>query len=115
MIVNTFGFIDGKEGKGTRSILKTILASGMSAIAWPTHENVYERNIEFLVYNDPKHKFVHEDFITPDEIDMNDAIILSDDRPQFELINASAALIWRSSAIEVFYKDQMQRVIPIFE
>ncbi len=115
MIVNTFGFIDGEEGKGTRSILKTILASGMSAVAWPTEENVYERNIEFLAFNDPEHKFVHKDFITPDQIDLEDAFLLSDDRPQFELINASAALIWRSSAIEVFYKDQMQRVIPIFD
>lgn len=115
MIVNTFGFIDGEDGKGTRSILKTILASGMSAVAWPTHENVYERNIEFLAHKNPKHNFSHENFIYPEEIDLEDAIVLSDDRPQFELINASAALKWRSASIDVFYKDQMQRVIPIFD
>jgi len=115
MIVNTFGFIDGEEGMGTRSIYKTLLASGLNAVAWPTHKNIYERNIEFLAVNDSKRKFINENFIFPGDVDMEEAFVLSDNHPKFEIINAKAALKWRTMAIDVFYNDKMQRMIPIFD
>lgn len=115
IIVNTFGFIDGEEGRGTRSIYKTFLESGMSTVAWPTSKNVYERNIEFLSSPDSKRIFKNDDFILPDQIDFLDAVVLTDEYPQFEIINAKASLLWRNMAIQTFIQDPYQRIIPVFE
>lgn len=115
MIVNTFGFIEGEEGKGTRSIFKTILESKMSVVAWPTSEDIYLRNIEFIASKNPNHPFNHPEFIHQDQINLNDAFVLNDDIPQFEIINAKAALTWRTLSIKNFRGSSFQRMIPIFE
>lgn len=115
IIVNTFGFIEGEEGKGTRSIFITLIESGFKTVAWPTGKNIYERNIEFLASKNSKINFNHPDFILPEETDLEDAVILTDEYPQFEIINARAALKWRTMAIDVFANDPSQKVIPVFE
>jgi spermidine synthase len=115
MIVNSFGYLDGELGLGSRSIYKTILNSGMNAFIWPTPGDENNRNLEFVAIKDLNHRWENKEFITLSEVDLNDAEILRDEFPRYEVLNAAAAIQWRKNAIEVFNSDAAQSVIPIFD
>ena len=115
MIVNSFGYLDGELGIGSRSIYKTILHSGMNAIIWPTPGDEDNRNLEFVAIKDLNHQWKNKEFITLNEVDLNDAEILMDEFPRYEVLNAAAAIQWRKNAIEAFNSDAAQSVIPVFD
>lgn len=114
IIVNTFGFLDGEEGLGARSIWKTLLSTDFNTVAWPTSDKPYERNIEFVALKNRNHSLHNENFIYAEDVDLNNAFVLEDEYPIFELINAKAALIWRSMAVDVYNTDPTQRSVPLF-
>lgn len=111
IFVNSFGFWEGEKGQGARSIYATLASTGMQTTAWPTGDDENQRNILFVASE--------KNYTTPAEAlpseNLTDAIVLTDEYPRFEIINAKAALSWRRMAINTMRLDQNQRAIPVFE
>ena len=111
IFVNSFGFWEGEKGRGARSIYATLASTGMQTTAWPTGDDENQRNILFVASK--------KNYTTPAEAlptdNLSDALVLTDEYPRFEIINAKAALAWRRMAINTMRLDQNQRAIPVFE
>jgi predicted membrane-bound spermidine synthase len=113
VFANSFGFIEGEKGLGLRSIYQTLMAAGFNTSLWPTSEDENHRNILFVA--SAERKPVHKDFVKINDYDFSDGVVMSDEYPRFEILNAAAALAWRKMSIETFYEDRLQRMVPIFE
>lgn len=113
VLINSFGFFNGERGRGMRSIYKTLQHSGFHVRILPTEKNEDLRNLVFIASLHPLSN--HPDFLHVEEKDLSDALVLTDDYPVFELINAPAGLSWRKASIRTFRMDPNQKAIPVFE
>jgi predicted membrane-bound spermidine synthase len=109
LIINFYGYIKDTKGKGARSIYKTLKESDFNThlIATPGPEN--QRNLLFM--NSPsiliKAKNSSTIFITENDIDFKDAVVLVDDKPILEHIYLEAALDWRKNYNEINAKQYL--------
>ncbi len=127
IIVNFNGFWEGKTGQAARSIYKTLLAAGLETRILPTPGAEAERNIlfaasrktpDFRTVRSPlllhgKQVDIETLFQDPRKVDLNDAVVLTDDKPILELLNIRAGNAWRKAYTEMtktFYKEG----IPLF-
>lgn len=113
IFVNSLGYIDGNIGKSMRSIYKTLLADGFNVNVLSTDPNPDVRNL--LFYASLGKIKPHPDFIAENKIDLKDAVVLKDEYPVLDLLNAEAAKRWRMLAISSFVSDANQRTLPVFE
>jgi len=98
LIINFYGYINGKKGQGARSIYKTLNHSGYSThlIATPGEESY--RNLLFV--NSPDHLIetsLNNIVIPENKLNLKNAFILTDDKPILEHIYTQAALEWRKN------------------
>jgi spermidine synthase len=124
IVVNFNGFLEGKIGTPARSIYKTLLAAGLEARMLPTEAN---RNLLFVASKNKqdfhtvrsplllngKQVDIETLFLDPWKADLNDAVVLTDDKPILELLNIRAGNAWRKAYIEMtktFYKEG----VPLF-
>ncbi|MGZ4048277.1 MAG: spermidine synthase [Bacteroidia bacterium] len=113
IFVNSLGYIDGSIGKSMRSIYKTFLNDGYNVEVLPTDPDPNQRNLLFYAsFGKIKH---HPDFIPKNKIDLNDAVVLQDEYPVLDILNAEAAKRWRVMAIQSFNNDPNQRALPVFK
>jgi predicted membrane-bound spermidine synthase len=130
LLVNFPGFLTGQFGLATRSILHTLLEAGLDARLLPTPGSESERTIIFVAsptqldfsgLSPERQNACCRDlagistnfaFLSPGDIDLQDAEVLTDDRPQLEVINLLANERWREDVIEVYDKDL--RALPMF-
>src|SRR4051812_14912493 len=89
IFVNSMGYIDHKIGKAMRSIYKTFLAAGFKVEVLPTEANPDQRNLLFhaslnTITPNPQ-------FIPQSKIDLQDAVVLKDEYPILDILNADAA------------------------
>ena len=113
VFVNSMGYIDGKTGKAMRSIYKTFLASGFKVEVLPTHPDPDQRNLLFhasLTQIEP-----NPQFIAQTAIDLNDAVILKDEFPVLDILNAEAAKRWRTMAMSTFSNGFSSTSLPAFK
>jgi spermidine synthase len=127
IIVNFNGFWEGKTGRAARSIYKTLLAAGLETRMLPTPGAEANRNILFVASMKPqdfhtvrspllqygKDVDIETTFHDPQKVDINDAVVLTDDKPILELLNIRAGNAWRKAYTEMtktFYKEG----IPLF-
>jgi predicted membrane-bound spermidine synthase len=107
LIINFYGYVNGNKGKGARSIYKTLKESNFNThlIATPGLEN--QRNLLFI--NSPsqlvKSNNTSTIFIDEKNINFNDAVILTDDKPILEHIYLEAAIDWRKNYNEINAKQ----------
>jgi spermidine synthase len=113
ILVNSLGYISGKEGKASRSVYKTFLAAGFHVEILPTDPNPDQRNL--LFYASIQDVKQNRQFIAKDKIDINDAVVLKDEYPELDILNAEAAKRWRVMAINSFNSDPDQKIIPVFK
>jgi predicted membrane-bound spermidine synthase len=113
IIVNSLGYLNGKQGKSMRSIYKTFMADGFNVEVLPTDPDPNQRNLLFFASLHPLRK--DSLFIPKTKIDLNDAVVLQDEFPELDILNAAAAKQWRVMAINSFNSDMNQRTIPIFK
>ena len=95
LVINFYGFISGNKGKAARSIYKTLLAEKFNVNLLATEGAEENRNLIFICSTDAlkaKQKVIHQ---TINNLDLNDAILLTDDKPILEHIYLEAALSWR--------------------
>jgi predicted membrane-bound spermidine synthase len=113
IFVNSMGYIDGKAGKAMRSIYKTFLASGFNVEVLPTEPNPDMRNLLFhaslgAIKPNPG-------YIAQHTIDLKDAVILTDEYPLLDMLNAEAAKRWRTMAMSSFNNGFSAMSLPVFK
>ncbi|MCF6223824.1 MAG: fused MFS/spermidine synthase [Flavobacteriaceae bacterium] len=97
LTINFYGFISGSKGKAARSIYKTLKDQGfyVKLIVTPGPET--SRNLIFICKKNTFQKDISEEGISIDasSMDLNDAVVLTDDKPILEHIYLEAAIMWR--------------------
>lgn len=128
MIVNFHGFLNGDLGKPGRSVYATLLAAGLNTKIFPTPGNEDQRNSLFIASIEPQEfhqvrsPLLHSGkpvdieslFLGPNTINMNDAIVFTDDKPILDRLNMKANNIWRKSYNGSYARFFHQNGIPLF-
>lgn len=112
VFVNSMGYIDGSIGKSMRSIYKTFLADQFNVEVLSTNPNPDMSNLLFIASMEKINP--QEDYIAQNKIDLNDAVVLKDEYPVLDILNAEAAKRWRVMAIAYFNSDPNQQTLPVF-
>ncbi|MDQ3046128.1 MAG: fused MFS/spermidine synthase [Bacteroidota bacterium] len=112
IFVNSLGYLEGSIGKSMRSIYKTFKSSGFNVHVLPTDPDPDQRNLLFHASLSSV-KF-NPGFINEKQIDLEDAVVLQDEFPVLDILNAEAAKKWRVMAIGSFNADMNQRTLPVF-
>ncbi len=129
ILINYSGFITGSTGLGARSIYRTLLEAEYQVGLLPTGVQEDTRNNLFIVTNgdidftqprapilvDGKPQPLNRFFMNPAEIDVEDALVLLDNKPILEKLNIEAAAVWRKSYYNYFTKPFLDMGIPLFE
>lgn len=118
VMINFYGFLSGVKGKAARSVYKTLQESGLitEILATPGAES--SRNLIFLAAFEEKdfsrahfddHHFqeiedLYQHFVSVRRINLQDAVVLTDARPQLAKLYAPAAREWKKS-----YNDYYRR------
>jgi len=99
--INGNGYWNGTAGKGMRSVCKTLLRSGFDVDVCPTRDEEDFRNLVFVSKksNTPYGTARSRRMALPG---LDDAVILTDDKPQLEILNAEANMRWRKSCMKYF-------------
>jgi predicted membrane-bound spermidine synthase len=113
IFVNSLGYIDGSIGKSMRSIYKTFLYDGYNVEVLPTDPDPNQRNLLYYASMKPIKKV--PGFIPRDQIDLDDAVVLEDEYPVLDVLNAEAAKRWRVMSIQSFNSDPNQQRLPAFK
>ncbi len=130
VMINFSGFINGKTGRASRSVYKTLVESGFKTKMLVTHlTDEAHRNLIFLAseshldftntnYTEPGMPQIdnlEKHFLNPDDIDFSSAIILKDDGAAFEKMYIDAALQWKKSWNKFYTKNFIDKKIPVFK
>jgi predicted membrane-bound spermidine synthase len=113
VFVNSLGYIDGKIGKSMRSIYKTFLAAGFHVEVLPTDPDPDQRNMLFYASLGKINPM--PDFIPQSKLDLEDAVVLEDEFPVLDILNAEAAKRWRTMAMSTFATGFAPGSLPVFK
>lgn len=124
-IINTNGYTTGRNGKGNRSIVKTIEKSGFKAYVLPVEKKIISEDFRNILIIGVKEKntqsqtLIEEtfrnDLIYFNENELANATVLTDDLPVLDHINAGAARLWRYYYIKNTSAYFNSLGIPMFE
>ena len=123
------GFLNGEIGRSGRSVYKTLVSAGMKTDILPTYEEPKFRNCIFIAaqdkldYSELRFNLQSAEgnldltslFIDPASLDLNDAIVFTDDKPLLEYYNTEAAAAWRSEYNNSFTGFFISQGIELFE
>ncbi|MBI4929334.1 MAG: fused MFS/spermidine synthase [Bacteroidetes bacterium] len=103
--INGNGFWNGEEGKGMRSVCKTLINSGFDVELIPTSEQEDYRNLLFVAK--PISNLSQREGSLHLQVpslggDLGEAVILTDEKPQLEILNAEANRQWREACMKYF-------------
>ena len=103
LTINFYGFIDGSLGKAARSIYKTLLEQNFNIRLLATPGEEVSRNLIFICKKGPfdENIKIENIWIKASEIDLDEALVLTDDKPILEHIYLEAALLWRRGYNEI--------------
>lgn len=113
VFVNSMGYIYGETGRAMRSIYKTFSASGFNVKVLPTDKNEDQNNL--LFHASLSSLKPNDNYISESTIDISNAVVLTDDLPILDILNAKAALRWRLLAISSFRNDYSNQLPPVFK
>jgi len=120
ILINANGYFRNDIGKGTRSLFKTIRGLGLFVELYPTEKTESKSNMIYVVcknrdvFDDYLPDYVKDNFISTDEINIEDAVILTDRKPILDYLNEDATKAWRlgyMNYMNQFYKNYN---IPLF-
>lgn len=131
ILMNFYGFLNGEKGRAARSVIKTFESCGFQITLLPTPEEEAERNLIICAsintpdwsginYSEPARLTITKEniqkFIYPkSSLDMSDAQILKDDKPQLEKMYRDAATAWRRTQIDLWLKNILQTEISLMK
>ena len=127
IVVNYNGFLEGNPGRAARSIYKTLLAAGLEVRILPTPGAEATRSVVFVasrhkqdfhrlretLSKDGQQVDIETSFYDPQKLDLNDAVILTDDKPILELLNIPGGKVWRKTYTEMT-KEFCKEGVPLF-
>ena len=128
-VINYPGFLTGSIGYGGRSIYKTLLAAGYEVRLLPTGVNEATGNNLYIASRAPldfdrariavlhngRPTAVSALFLDTGTIDLEDALILRDNRPVLEKLNLEASAQWREGYYKYFTKPFLDLGIRLFD
>ncbi len=128
-VINYPGYISGSIGLGGRSIYRTLLETGFQIDVLPTGRdegsgnNLYIAAPEGLDYSRPRVPVIRGAgivplpalFLDPASVDLDDALILRDNRPVLEKLSLEASRRWREDYYEYFTRPFLELGIPLFD
>jgi spermidine synthase len=130
LIINNQGYIHGEHGKGSRSIYKTLTEAGYVVKYFSSENKEESGDVHFMAspvdldfhhidearLNECCREWPHlyNDLISDAPVDLADAVVLTDDKPNLEKINLYENEKWRSNAIGWILKRQTENNIPFF-
>ncbi len=111
VMINFYGFIDGEKGRAARSVYKTLEESDFKIDILATPGSDENRNLIYLAsmveqdfttasYDEPNFKSIdnlYDHFVDMKFINMDDAKILSDRKPQLSKLYLPASKAWKKS------------------
>ncbi|MBK9130050.1 MAG: fused MFS/spermidine synthase [Gammaproteobacteria bacterium] len=129
VVISYTGFLTGSTGYGARSIYRTLLEAGYTVNLIPTgaredaRNNIYIATLGAIDFSRPRVPLVVEGrvqalpdlFVDPALLDLDQAMVLRDDRPILEKLNLEAAAIWRAGYYRTFTRPFLDMGIPLFE
>jgi predicted membrane-bound spermidine synthase len=121
IVINFNGFISGKEGIAGRSLLKTLHEAGFKVDLFDCEmgkQKESDRNLLYFAYKDTPQwnkatvntmidgapYKIGENLMDLKKIDLQNAELITDDRPVMEYLNRYAASAWRKAYLEVYTK-----------
>ena len=127
IVVNYNGFLEGNPGRAARSIYKTLLAAGLEVRILPTPGPEATRSVVFVasrhkqdfhrlretLSKDGQQVDIEASFYDPQKLDLNDAVVLTDDKPILELLNIPGGKVWRKTYTEMT-KEFSKEGVPLF-
>lgn len=113
ILVNSMGYIDGNIGKAMRSIYKTFLTAGFNVEVLPTDPDPDQRNLLFYASLDRIRP--NAQYIAQTKIDLENAVVLKDEYPILDVLNAEAAKRWRTMAMSTFNNGFSSTSLPVFK
>ncbi len=130
LILEFFGFIEGEMGAGSRSVYHTMQNAGFTIDLIGTRENKNERNFIFVgtengfdfagldynqkTYSNQRIEDLRDYIFDISDIDMGDAIMLTDDVPVLEKLLMKPSLHWRKDLNEIFRNRILEDNWPIY-
>jgi spermidine synthase len=128
IIINFNGFLNEEIGKPGRSVYSTLKAAGLVTRIIPTPGKESERNSIFVASTEfQKYEKVRSPllfgtnpvnmdslFIDTTSLNMNDAVIFTDDRSNLDRLNIKANNTWRKTYNGTFIRFFLENGIPLF-
>ena len=108
LVLNGNGYLQGKIGRGMRSIYKTFNAAGFSVKTLTTGPDEAYRNALYFAT-------LHRQNTLGEYIDTTDALVLLDEFPVLDILNKEANRAWRLGYIQNSIRNFEQRNVPIFD
>jgi predicted membrane-bound spermidine synthase len=120
LLINANGYFRNDIGKGTRSLFKTIRGLGLFVELYPTSKIESTSNMIYLVsknrdvFDEYLPDYVKDNFLAEDQINIEDAIILTDRRPILDYLNEDATKAWRLGYMQYMNQFYKNYHIPLF-
>lgn len=131
VVMNFYGFVNGKNGKAARSVVKTFDQAGFHTTLFHTPEPEEGRNL-IICANTEKPDWTQVNYaesaripmsyqtlqplmIDKSALDMTDAEVLTDSKPILEKMYSEASMIWRRTQIEMWLKNILQTDIDLMK
>lgn len=114
IVLNGYGFWKGERGLGVRSLAKTLINAGFSVAKQATADKEEEGNLLLLIKRSCDELVWKQKHSAINYYDLDDAYILTDERPMLEHLNLLAVKEWRSSYLKQSIGVQLEHHLPIF-
>jgi predicted membrane-bound spermidine synthase len=110
LAINFYGFTEGSRGKAARSIFKTLQSENFNIQLMATAGEEQYRNLLFLCSPGKlKATLPEKHLIIPqNSLDLDDAVILTDEIPALEHLYLEAAISWRTNYNKANFAKIMQ-------
>ena len=131
ILINFQGYLTGEHGMAVRSIFRTLQESGyhvkyffsgkedsdgdLHLIASLTEQDFHSIDNDRLNICCQVMPHKYNELITDNEISLNNALILTDDKPQLETLNSYWNEQWRKRTMDEYLKNLTFNKIPFFQ
>jgi spermidine synthase len=112
IVLNGYGYRNGKKSNGIKAIVKTIQNAGFFTHIIPSSIKEEEGNL--IVFAKQSTFNTQSNNVTFSNSEIESSPLLIDDQPLLEILNKDAVAAWRTAYIATAIKDFNQRNVPLF-
>jgi predicted membrane-bound spermidine synthase len=129
VLMNFYGYTSGEKGRAARSVIKTFEEAGFIVTLLPTPGEEKYRNLIMCAtlnqpdwskinYSEPElyeitPQEIHKFILDKNTLDMSDAVVLTDKRPQLEKMYIQAATEWRKNQNSFWLNRMLEAEIKL--